>query len=163
MEADFKDAVIHSDDIAYFAPSLKDWNKDLRIRGRASGSVDNLSARNVVIEAGKDSYLTGSLSLKGLPDIEQTYIDFTATDFRTTYPDAVTLTRYKDIDQPRLQELGYLKFKGFLQASSVTFNLWNHSTKLGTVLSDVNMKLPEIGPSSFRQHTNRRFLILAAL
>ncbi|RYF95873.1 MAG: hypothetical protein EOO00_04065, partial [Chitinophagaceae bacterium] len=151
MEADFKDAVIHSDDIAYFAPALKDWNKDLRIKGRASGSVDNLSARNVVVEAGKDSYLMGSLSLKGLPDIEQTYIDFTATDFRTTYPDAVTLIPgLKDIEQPRLQELGFLKFKGVFTGFISDFVTYGTiQTKLGTVISDVNMKLPEIGPSSY--------------
>ncbi len=151
MEADFKDAVIHSDDIAYFAPALKDWNKNLRIKGRASGSVDNLSARNVVIEAGKDSYLTGSLSLKGLPDIEKTYIDFTANDFRTTYPDAVTLIPgLKGIEQPALKELSYLKFKGVFTGFISDFVTYGTiQTNLGTVVSDVNMKLPDIGPSSY--------------
>ncbi|MEO8583134.1 MAG: hypothetical protein ABI415_05020, partial [Flavitalea sp.] len=91
MEGHFNKSTISSDDIAYFAPQLKNWKKNITIDGKVSGSVDNLNGKNLVVQAGKDTYLKGNISLAGLPDINKTYIDFEADDFRTTYNDAIVL------------------------------------------------------------------------
>ena len=151
MEARFNDVVIHSDDIAYFAPTLKDWKKDIRLKGNVSGSLDNLTARNVILEAGKDSYLTGSITLKGLPDIDKTYIDFEAKDFRTNYRDAVTLIpALRTFDQPRLDQLEWLKFKGSFTGFISDFVTYGTiQTNLGTIVSDVNMKFPQNAATSY--------------
>jgi hypothetical protein len=151
MEADFTDARLHSDDIAFFAPTLRDWKREIRITGKAKGTVDNLSAKKLVIEAGKDTYLNGNITLKGLPDISQTYIDFEANDFRTHYHDAITLfPGLKDITQPRLDLLKFVKFKGSFTgfiSDFVTFG--TVQTSLGTVVTDLNMKFPEKAPSVY--------------
>ncbi len=151
MEANFDDAVIHSDDLAFFAPALKDFKKDIRIKGRVSGSLDNLTARNVVLEAGKDTYLNGTLSLKGLPDINKTFIDFDARDFKTTYPDAVSiLPSLRTITQPKIDELTYLRFKGYFTGFITDFVTYGTiQTNLGTIVSDLNMKIPEKGSTSY--------------
>jgi hypothetical protein len=156
MEARFQESVIHSDDIAYFAPALKDWNKDIRVKGNITGSVDNLTARNVLIEAGNDSYLSGSISLKGLPDLNKTYIDFDAKDFKTTYNDAVSLIPYlRKIDQPRLDQLTFLKFKGSFTGFITDFVTYGTiQTNLGTIVSDVNMKFPENASTSYSGNIN---------
>ena len=73
----------------YFAPQLKDWKKRIQIKGTVKGTVDNLNAKDIIIQAGKDTYLRGNVSMAGLPDINKTYIDFEAENFRTTYNDAV--------------------------------------------------------------------------
>ncbi|MET0243648.1 MAG: translocation/assembly module TamB domain-containing protein, partial [Flavitalea sp.] len=151
MEGNFQDAVIHSDDIAFFAPALADWDKDIRVNGKVSGRVENLIARDVMIQAGKDSYLSGSISLKGLPDIEKTYIDFTAKDFASTYSDAIAfIPALRRIDQPKLSELTYLKFKGNFTGFINDFVTYGTiQTNLGTIVTDVNMKYPENAPTSY--------------
>src|SRR5262249_52392549 len=113
MEGDFNNAEINSDDIAYFAPELSTWKKKIRITAKVKGSVDNMVSRNAVIEAGQDTYLNGNISLKGLPDINKTYIDFEAKSFNTTYTDAVTIIpSLKKVTQPRLDRLQRLHFTG---------------------------------------------------
>ena len=144
LEANFTDAELHSDDIAYFAPSVKSWNKRIRLTGLIKGTVENLNAKNISIEAGRNTYLNGNISLAGLPDINKTYIDFEANNFRTIYSDAVSfIPQLRTITQPRLDLLQYLHFKGNFTGFVTDFVTFGRlETKLGTVVTDVNMKLP---------------------
>ncbi|MEI4573158.1 hypothetical protein, partial [Klebsiella pneumoniae] len=41
--ASLKDSKVNSDDIAYFAPELKDWKKEVKLSGNFSGTVDNFN------------------------------------------------------------------------------------------------------------------------
>jgi hypothetical protein len=151
MEADFNDAALSSDDIAFFAPALKSLNRRIRIDGRIKGSVDDLQAKNLTIEAGNSTYLNGNIRMTGLPDINKTYIDFDANSFSTTYNDAVTLVpELKDINQPRLDLLQYLRFKGNFTGFVNDFVTYGTIvTNLGTVVSDVNMKFPANGNTRY--------------
>ena len=144
MTANFDSSVIDSDDIAFFAPAVAIWKKKITISGNARGTVDDLFGSNMNIQAGKNTILNGDISLTGLPDIYKTFIDFKANNFQTNYYDASTfLPGLKSITTPRLQNISYLNFKGnftgFLR-DFVTFGTIR--TNLGTVTSDLNMKLP---------------------
>lgn len=151
MEGNFNNATISSDDIAFFAPELADWKKRIQIRGRVKGTVDNLNAKDIVIEAGADTYLKGNVSMAGLPDINKTYIDFEAENFRTTYKDAIAFVpQLKKVTQPRLDLLQYLIFRGNFTGFINDFVTYGSlETKLGTVVTDLNMKLPDSGISRY--------------
>ncbi|HEY8388429.1 MAG TPA: hypothetical protein VIK74_07485, partial [Parasegetibacter sp.] len=151
LTGNFEDAKIDSDDIAYFAPELSNWKKQITINGQARGTIDNLKARNMLIEAGSNTVLNGDISLTGLPDIRSTYIDFKARDFRTTYKDAVTFVpQLKNITQPRLDAVKYLHFRGSFTGFITDFVTYGTiTTNLGTIVSDLNMKLPENKVSTY--------------
>lgn len=145
MEANFSEADIDSDDIAYFAPAIKTWNKKIKISGKASGTVDDLKLQDLIVQAGGSTYLSGDVSLSGLPDIDKTFIDFTANKFSTTYNDAVKfIPALKKVTTPDFQKLNYLRFNGnftgFIR-DFVTFG--TIQTNLGTINSDLNMKFPK--------------------
>ena len=89
MQANFENSQIDSDDIAFFAPAMKTWKKSIHLNGAVRGTVDDLVGKNLLIQAGNNTLLNGDISMTGLPDINQTFIDFKANDFRTTYQDAV--------------------------------------------------------------------------
>jgi hypothetical protein len=156
MEGNFTDADLDSDDIAYFAPALATWKKKIRVTGRIRGAVDNLTARKLEIEAGRDTYLNGNISLRGLPDIDKTYIDFEANSFRTTYPDAIHIVpALKDITQPQLDKLQYLRFNGNFTGFVKDFVTFGRiETALGVVVSDINMKLPDNGLPAYSGNIN---------
>lgn len=144
MEANMTDAVIDSDDIAYFAPDVVSWNKKIRFTGQVRGTVENLNGKNLKVQAGNNTYLTGNVSLAGLPDINNTFIDFETDNFRTTYGDAVAFVpALRNVTQPRLDKLQYLQFRGnftgflrdFVSYGTVT-------TALGSITTDINMKFP---------------------
>ena len=156
MEGDFTDANLNSDDIGYFAPELKNWKKDIRITGNIYGPVENLHGKNIVITAGKNTYLNGDIHLKGLPEIDQTYIEFKSNDFKTTYGDMVTLVpQLKEITQPRLDLIEYLRFKGVFNGFIKDFvTNGTIETKLGTIVTDVNMKFPDNSPTIYAGSIN---------
>lgn len=151
MTGDFDDSQIDSDDISFFAPELSSWKKKINLRGKIKGSVDELAGKNLIIRAGENTLLNGDLSLTGLPEINKTFIDFKANDFKTTYSDAaIILPQLRDKNnqdlkkiQPYLSKIQYVHFTGsytgFLRdfVTSGTFE-----TNLGIVKCDLNMKLP---------------------
>jgi hypothetical protein len=148
MQGNFNNSEIDSDDIAFFAPALSTWKKNITLKGVIRGKVDDLVGRDLVIQAGHNTLLNGDISMTGLPDIEQTFIDFKANEFRTTYPDAVSFVpAIRRVTKPNLQKLNYLKFNGTFTGfirDFVTFGTLQ--TSLGTVKSDLNMKLPKDQP-----------------
>jgi len=144
MQGRFDDSQIDSDDIAFFAPAMRSWKKNITLKGVIRGAVDDLFGSNLVIQAGNNTLLNGDISMTGLPDINQTFIDFKANDFRTTYADAVAfIPAIKTITQPDLRKLQFLRFTGnftgFIR-DFVTFG--TIQTNLGILTSDLNMKLP---------------------
>jgi hypothetical protein len=144
MEGIFEGSEIDSDDIAYFAPSMTSWKKKITLKGNVKGTVEDMMGRGMLIQAGRNTLLNGDINLTGLPDINQTFIDFKANDFRTTYEDAVSIVpAIRKINSPDLRKLQFIRFNGsftgFLR-DFVTFG--TIQTNLGTVKCDLNMKLP---------------------
>ncbi len=150
MEGKFNGSEIFSDDIAYFAPELKSWDRSLKIDGSVKGTVTNLNAKNVLIAGGRGSntFLNGDFSLSGLPDIENTYIDFNAKDLRTTYAEAIRIIpALKNIAMPRIDRVEWLRFKGTFTGFLKDFVTYGTiQTNLGTITSDLNMKLHSSRP-----------------
>lgn len=145
LVGDFKNTEIDSDDIAFFAPALSDWNRRINLSGKFSGPISNLSGRDFLVEAGANTRLKGHISLVGLPDINETFIDFSAEDFKTTYAEAATFVPLiKTLKKPDLSQLEYIHFNGnftgFIR-DFVTFG--TIKTALGTVKTDLNMKLAQ--------------------
>ncbi len=156
MEADFSDAYIDSDDIGFFAPELKSWNRKIKVNGIIKGPVENLRGTKVIIEAGKNTLLNGDIHLKGLPDIDQTFIEFRSNEFRTTYADASTLIpQLKEIHSPRIDKIEHFRFKGAFTGYLKDFvTNGTIETNLGTVVTDVNMKFPDKAPTIYSGKIN---------
>jgi hypothetical protein len=147
MEANFKKSSIASDDIAYFAPGISNWNRTIKIDGTVKGTVDALTGRDIEVWAGNNTYINGNVSLIGLPNINETLINIEAKDLRTTYRDAVSfIPAIRKITTPNLARLSYVRFKGTYTGfinDFVTFGTLQ--TNLGTLTTDLNMKFPKRG------------------
>ena len=144
LEGNFEKSEIHSDDIAFFAPQLKTWNRIFNFQGNVKGTIDNLAAKKMILKSG-NTIVDGDITLKGLPDINNTFIDFKSNDLQTNYNDLVTLVpSLKDIRQPQLSQLGNIRFKGNFTGFIKDFVAYgNINTSLGSLNADINMKLPD--------------------
>ncbi len=144
MTANFDGSYIDSDDIAFFAPAMKSWKKRITLKGKVRGTVDDIVGREMLVQAGNSTLLSGDITLTGLPDINETFIDFKANDFKTTYADAVAIVpAIRRVTNPDLRKIQYVNFKGSFTGfirDFVTFG--TIQTNLGTFTSDLNMKLP---------------------
>ncbi|HVG17250.1 MAG TPA: hypothetical protein VM935_19920, partial [Chitinophagaceae bacterium] len=147
MDATFRQSIISSDDIAFFSPPAKTWKKNFKVDGHVKGSVDDLAAKNLTVQAGNNTYLNGDVTIVGLPDINSAFINLKANSFRTTYNDALTLIpAIRKVTTPNLRSLSYLRFKGNYTGFINDFVTYGTlETNLGTLVTDLNMKLPSEG------------------
>jgi hypothetical protein len=147
MLATFHNSTLASDDIAYFAPDVKNWNKVFVIDGKVRGKVDALAGDNVTVRAGRNTALSGDFNIVGLPNINETYINVEASELRTNYTDAVTFVpALRKVTTPNLRKLQYIRFTGTYTGFINDFVTYGTvETALGTLTSDLNMKLPKNG------------------
>ncbi len=142
VEASLDSSVILSQDLAYFAPALKDWKETYIASGRVSGTVDNFRWRKMHLRSGKSTLLQGSLNMRGLPELDETYVDLRLKPSRVNPSDLEFYT-----GKAAAEYLGMLgifdvsgSFTGFFR-DFVTRSTFQ--TRLGTIDADMQMELPE--------------------
>lgn len=160
MDARFRSSVVSSDDIAFFAPELSSWKQKAAFSGKFLGTVDDFKVDNVFVRTSLNTYATGDLTMKGLPDIDKTIITFTDGVVQTNnreiaflYPDLATMTT------PNMAALGNVlyrgNFKGTINKFTTTGTL---SSLLGGMYADINMSFPRRGEPSYSGHvTTKQF------
>ena len=143
LEGNFDKTIINSNDLAYFDPTIRTWNRLFNLKGHAKGTVENLVASGMQIRSGNSSF-AGNFSLRGLPDINSTFIDVKSDDLLTNYSDLTVLApALRNISNPRLSKLGNIRFRGNFTGFINDFVAYgNISTSLGNVRADINLKLP---------------------
>ncbi|MFP5040570.1 translocation/assembly module TamB domain-containing protein [Parasediminibacterium sp. JCM 36343] len=144
MDAKFKESKVFSDDIAYFAPALKSWKKDATISGSFLGTVANFNVKKLFIRSGGTTSIAGDLSMKGLPYINTTVINFTSGTIKTNSKDmAVVIPDLKEVNQPNLTALGTVFFRGNFNGTIRNFATKGIiSSNIGAVDADVKMFFP---------------------
>ncbi|CAL1519601.1 translocation/assembly module TamB domain-containing protein [Chitinophaga sp. MM2321] len=142
MQARFKNCQLSSDDIAFFAPPLSSWKKAITLSGKARGPVSNLKASEIELQAGSTTRLKGSLEMRGLPDIYETFIDFHAEELVTTGADVMQiLPIVKEVNAIRMDRLNAIRFQGSYTGFVNDFVAYGQfQTNLGNLSSDLNFK-----------------------
>lgn len=147
LDGRFIDSEVSSDDLAFFAPELKDWKRTFFINGNARGTIDNLNARRMQIKSGS-SIVEGNIALRGLPDIDNTFIDFRSDNLETNFDElASIIPSLKNIKEVNLGRLGNIRYQGNFTGFLTDFvGFGTINTSLGTVTGDINLKLPASRP-----------------
>ncbi|MEO5966621.1 MAG: hypothetical protein ABIP69_00040, partial [Ferruginibacter sp.] len=139
LKANFKNSYLHSDDLAFFAPPLKAWNREFKLQGDAQGTIENFSIKKMIVKTG-GAYVDGDLAMRGLPNIKSTFIDFTSRSLRSSYAElSHIIPQLKKITSPDIKSLGSINFAGnftgFLD-DFVTFGTLR--SNLGVIKADLN-------------------------
>lgn len=147
MKGTFTNSIIDSDELAYFAPDTKNWKTIFDLSGDVSGTVDNLTIKNMAVQSGKQNILAGDASLRGLPDLDKTFIDFRVKEFKTSIGELSKIVpSINSITQPDLRSFGNIRYSGSLTGylhDFVTFGTL--STQIGNLKTDVHLKVPKSG------------------
>ncbi len=151
MVAKFSNAKVHSDDIAYFAPELKGWNKQIQLGGNFEGTVADFKVSGLSASIGANTQLIGTLSMKGLPDINKTEINLLNGLLLTNaYDLGIFVPTLKSVTNPNLNALGNITYRGNFKGTIQNFNTAGvFSTRLGGVQTNISLILPEKGEPSF--------------
>lgn len=147
MDGKIKNAKVSSDDVAYFAPALKNWKKEVIISGNFLGSVANFNVKNLFMKSGNSSDVQGDFAMKGLPDIEKTVINFPNGTIKTTSNDlGIYIPVLRDSSTINIASLGTVLFRGGFMGTLYNFKTKGVvSTSIGAVDANVTMMIPDKG------------------
>lgn len=130
---------IEPTDLALFAPGVEQIKHTLKIEGDFSGKVNHFTFKNMLLESGK-TLLTGNLSMDGLPQINETFIDLKLRRGNININDLSFL--FPETTFQRIKPLGTFdmegNFTGFVNdfvANGV------FAGEFGRIRSDVNLKI----------------------
>ena len=141
FNTDLHESRFNLTDLQYFAPVFKTMNTMVDIAATVKGKIIDFKIRDLVLAYGKDTKIEGNIDLNGLPDIEETFIDFTATNLRTNIIDIASfpLPNNKTIPLPDiLKEVGWVQAKGhFLGLYDNFFADADFSTGVGELSCEV--------------------------
>ena len=138
-------STIHTNDIAYFAPALSTVNKKLQISGNITGTINDLTANDLVtnVDASK---LSGNLTIKGLPNIQDAYITLSNGILYTTANElGLLVPKLKTNDA--IQQLKYINYQGNFKGYITNFTLQgNINTALGSAATSLSLQQPAYKP-----------------
>ena len=155
MKATFRNSHLDSKDISFFTPALQQMNLNIEVDGEVSGLVNNLRAKGLSIKAGKATYIKGDFLVKGLPVLSETFMDLKidmAGSNKKDLDELLSRTTGKKVKQIPviISKFGNINFKGSFTGFQNDFIAYGEfKTKLGRVVSDVNMKIDKAGVPSY--------------
>ncbi|MCL2414934.1 MAG: translocation/assembly module TamB [Bacteroidales bacterium] len=74
-------------DLIHFAPGLQGKQNQFHISGRILGTVDNFRAHNFTVSYGRNTKFYGDILMEGLPDFDDTFLDFSIQNLTTSPED----------------------------------------------------------------------------
>ncbi|WP_432713938.1 translocation/assembly module TamB domain-containing protein [Pedobacter sp.] len=155
MKANFKESHLDSKDIAYFTSALQQMNLNIDVDGQISGFVNDLKAKQLSLKAGKATYIKGDFIVKGLPVWRETFMDLKidmAGSNKKDLDELLSNTMGKKMKSIPLivNKFGNFNFNGTFTGFQNDFIAFGEfKTKLGRVVSDVNMKIDKAGIPSY--------------
>ncbi len=150
MRSHLKESLVHTDDIAFFAPAMRNLHQKANLNAQFVGTVANFEATNITAQYNK-SFVAGTLLMKGIPNMRSAQIQFKDVTAKTNYSDLSNwipeLTNIKDFP---FAEMGELVFKGDFNGSIYDFETHGKTnTKLGLVDTKIRLKFPEQGEPNY--------------
>ena len=144
IQGEIKNSKVLLSDIGYFAPELSKIDDVVEIDGMVKGTVSSLSIKKLKLHLLDNTWFQGDLSMNGLPDFNETFIDIRVKDFQSNYYDlsAMRLPGNKLLSLPeQIKNLGNIRINGFFTGfitdfvSSATF-----TTETGKIETDLSLK-----------------------
>ncbi len=146
IDATFDTSKVYLGDVAHFAPAIKGFDEYGQIAGKIRGTVDKFKAKNLDFRYRTHTHLNGNFSFTGLPDIDETFMEFKIKTLTTTADELRTIplfpfTKGKNITIPNnIDQMGLILFQGEFTGFYNDFVAYgNFNSALGNVHSDVSL------------------------
>ena len=171
IDASMRNTTVSTDDIAFFAPKLRDWHVDFTdVNVEVAGVVSDFTGRIRSMQIGEGTTLVADASVKGLPDIRKTRFDLSVPRLRSTARAVDELTlgiagrKLSDKLVGVLGNSGQIdlnaRFRGLLSSFDMQLGA---ATGVGNVSCNLKMAPVKGGLSSVRGDVETRNLRLGEL
>lgn len=142
LTSDFKNTIISTDDISFFAPNLKNKKQKIIVNGYVSGTLNDLFTKDIKLRT-DGSDISGSLRVSGLPNADNMLIDFSTTGSTIQFNDVATWApTINNFSNGLKQGLKAVRFKGSFKGFTNDFAVKGDIiTNDGALRTDLKMKL----------------------
>lgn len=137
IDANLTDSRLHTDDLAYFGESLKQYSEVIYANGQVEGTIADISSSMLELKLGNHTDFRGPVHLIGLPSTDQLYIHLYANTFKTNTTDLARLIELEPVPQEFLR-LGKITYVGSFNGYFSDFNI---NGKLGTEVGNADAAL----------------------
>ncbi|MEP2772560.1 MAG: translocation/assembly module TamB domain-containing protein [Fulvivirga sp.] len=140
IDAHLNNTTINSRDLALFAPQVTQYKDKFKLNGDFEGKVKAFIFKNASVKLGSNTRLSGKIRMTGLPDFQETFIDFDLNNSEVLVADLkqyLNSNTYRRLD-PFTNILFNASFLGF-PSDFVAKGFFN--TDFGRIESDINLKL----------------------
>lgn len=144
MSVNFDKAVIHPNDLQLFSSPKIPFRESIQLDGKLDGKVGRFELSELQLRLGKSSQLSGYISMNGLPNIKETFMEIKLNNSNLLSEDLKKFTPQEV--HPYLDSLKSIRAKASLLGFYSDF-VANGSfvTELGNISSNLNLKLPDKG------------------
>lgn len=147
IEANLKESNIFSKELAVFAPYMNRFEEFYKISGRFNGLISSLNIRDLELSFGEESRIDGNLSIDGLPNFQESFIDLNLKNSIITSGDLFPYVKGNAYQQ--ITRLGDVRFNGEFLGFPYDFVAnGTFRTQFGRFDSDINLKTDEAANTS---------------
>lgn len=144
VNLDLKPSKIVVNELAYFMPVLAQSDDVLWLETQFRGNITNFRIKNLLLKYGESTLLQGNLSMNGLPNLDETFVNLSIDKFHTSALDiaSINLPNQKSIRLPKeLTNLGLITYQGTLTGFMNDFVAYGTlNTQLGSIFTDISLK-----------------------
>ena len=143
IESNFNQSIIGSEDLAFFIPEFKNWNKSIRLGGVLKGSLRDFTVNQLSLGIGTGTYLQGSLAVKGLPAIERSSFELNVTRSNALWEDIrMIIPSINSTNYPNVEAIRYARFNGKIAGGATHLQLdGTIQTRLGSISTGLRATL----------------------
>jgi len=142
LSINVRNASLNASELSYFSEDLIGFDEQFFLDGNFNGTLSNLKSKKFEIYFDQNLYLSGSMGIRGLPDIKNTYMYFKVDEMNATAAELRKLklpnTSLQQILPEYLDNLGKMGFEGNF---SGYYNDYVAFGKLHTDLGDIEADL----------------------
>ncbi|MCX6352597.1 MAG: translocation/assembly module TamB domain-containing protein [Bacteroidetes bacterium] len=141
FNANFINSKASMRDIAFFTNSLQNKTDVINLTAKITGKINDMRGKNIIASFGDKSFIYGNARLKGLPNIDETYIDARIANGRSSRKELMRL--FPETQLPEvISKFGVVDLAGnFLGFIHDFVAEGSFRTEIGDVVSDLNLKL----------------------
>lgn len=154
ITADIKNSKIFSGDLGFFVDKFKQFEQDYQLDGFFNGQISRFDVSDFNLAFGELSHIRGKVSIDGLPDFTNSFIDLTIVNSLLNPEDLKPYLGEKIINS--INKFGRSSFNGqFIGFPNDFVSDAIFYTQIGTVDTDINLKVsPENNLPRYSGHLN---------
>jgi len=142
---------LHFKDIACFVKELNGLNKTVSLRGKINGFVNDIRVDQFNLRFGDHTNFLGNFTMRGLPDINRTLMNFDVRDLQVTKADLEKIPLYPFTDGKNLRlpneigKFGIIRYRGkYIGHVNDFISYGTFNSALGSISTDLSMNIDTV-------------------